>query len=150
VSRFAFRAATAADASAVAEVMITSRRAHQPFAPLAHDEADVRRWVRDILLPRHRVMLACRNKDVVGFIAAHVADGVAWIDQLHFAPGHTGLGGGSALLQQALAQLPRPVRLYTFEPNSGARRFYVFKQSSSVTAAAMKSTAPTCSTSCAR
>jgi phosphoribosyl-AMP cyclohydrolase len=124
VSRFAFRAATAADASAVAEVMIASRRAHQPFAPLAHDEADVRRWVRDILLPTHRVVAACREGDVAGFIAAHVADGVAWIDQLHFAPGHTGLGGGSALLQQALAQLPRPVRLYTFEPNSGARRFY--------------------------
>lgn len=124
MSSFVFRAATVADASAVAEVMITSRRAHQPFAPLAHDEADVRRWVRNTLLPTHRVLLACCDKDVVGFIATHAAGGVAWIDQLHFAPGHTGLGGGSVLLQQALAQLPRPVRLYTFQPNSGARRFY--------------------------
>jgi phosphoribosyl-AMP cyclohydrolase len=128
MSPFTFRAvqaSSAADATAVADVMIASRREHQPFAPLAHSPADVREWVRDSLLPTHHVMLACdADGRVVGFIATHVAERLGWIDQLHFAPGHTGRGGGSALLQQALAQLPRTVRLYTFQPNTGARRFY--------------------------
>ena len=31
---------------------------------------------------------------------------------------------GSALLAHAMAVLPRPVRLYTFQANTGARRFY--------------------------
>lgn len=122
---FTFRAAAAADAPAVADVLIASHCAHQPFAPLAHDEADVRRWVRDVLLPAQGVTVACGPQgEVVGFIATGIDNGIAWIHQLHFAPGHTGQGGGSALLRQALINLPRPVRLYTFQPNSGARRFY--------------------------
>ena len=46
-----FRAATAADAAGVAEVYLASRKAFLPFAPLAHADADVRRWVADVLIP---------------------------------------------------------------------------------------------------
>jgi ribosomal protein S18 acetylase RimI-like enzyme len=35
-----------------------------------------------------------------------------------------GLGIGSRLLDCALATAPRPIRLYTFQQNTGARRFY--------------------------
>jgi RimJ/RimL family protein N-acetyltransferase len=118
------RAATAADATAVADVYLASRRTFLPFAPLAHDEADVRAWIRDVLVPGG-VVLAVAGVEIVGLLGtAHDADGVGWIDQLYLAPGFTGSGIGRRLLEHALAELPRPVRLHTFQANAGARRFY--------------------------
>jgi GNAT superfamily N-acetyltransferase len=62
---------------------------------------------------------------VAGFVAtSRDADGLGWIDQLYLAPGRTGRGIGAQLLASALEEMPRPVRLYTFEANAGARRFY--------------------------
>jgi len=119
------RPATAADAGAVADLYLASRRTFLPFAPLAHAEADVRVWIRDVLLPGGGVLLAVGEAVVVGMLAtARDAEGVAWIDQLYLAPGHTGQGIGRRLLESALAKLSRPVRLYTFQANAGARRFY--------------------------
>lgn len=51
-------------------------------------------------------------------------DGLGWIDQLYVAPAFTGRGIGSLLLAQAKAELGPPLRLYTFQANMGARRFY--------------------------
>lgn len=48
----------------------------------------------------------------------------AWIDQLYVVPGWTGKGIGTKLLRHAHGVLPRPIRLYTFQENAGARRFY--------------------------
>jgi ribosomal protein S18 acetylase RimI-like enzyme len=39
-------------------------------------------------------------------------------------PGHVGGGIGSVLLDNAFRFLPLPIRLYTFQANTGARRFY--------------------------
>ena len=39
------------DASNVADVLIDSRLAYQPFAPSAHPPDDVRAWVRRHLIP---------------------------------------------------------------------------------------------------
>jgi ribosomal protein S18 acetylase RimI-like enzyme len=39
-------------------------------------------------------------------------------------PGHTGQGVGAQLLQAAHGRLMPPIRLYTFQANTGARRFY--------------------------
>ena len=50
--------------------------------------------------------------------------GVGWIDQLYVQPGWERRGVGSRLLAAALQSLPRPVRLYAFEQNHGARGFY--------------------------
>jgi GNAT superfamily N-acetyltransferase len=47
-----------------------------------------------------------------------------WIDQLYVDPGHTGLGIGSQLIAVAKRQQPSKLRLWTFEANVGARRFY--------------------------
>jgi GNAT superfamily N-acetyltransferase len=118
------RAARPADAEATAALMIDSRRAHLPYAPLAHDEADVRRWVSEQLLPAGGVTLAEDGAGLAGLLAVSQAEGVAWIEQLYLRPGATGQGIGRQLLQHALATLPRPVQLYTFQSNTGARRFY--------------------------
>lgn len=125
------RTARAADADAVASVLIASRRAHLPFAPLAHPEAEVRDWVREALVAAGRVVVAERGGRVLALLSTRPASsspapdaGIAWIDQLYVLPGQTGQGLGCLLLQHALAQLGRPVRLFTFQANTGARRFY--------------------------
>ena len=124
------RAATLRDAEAVAGVMIESRRAFVGFAPMVHPEDDVRRWVREQLLPGGGAWVweapaqGGRMAQVVAMLACSQADGVAWIDHLYLRPGWTGQGIGERLLAHALAVLPRPLRLYTFQANAGARRFY--------------------------
>jgi len=47
-----------------------------------------------------------------------------WIDQLYLLPAWVGHGIGTKLLELARAELPPPIRLYTFQANERARRFY--------------------------
>ena len=47
-----------------------------------------------------------------------------WIDQLYLLPGWVGHGIGTRLLELARRELPSPIRLYTFQCNDRARRFY--------------------------
>ena len=112
------------DAEAVATVLIESRRAFLPFAPSAHSEADVRKWVRSRLLPSGSVAVWEETGSVVGVLATSVETACSWIDQLYVLPGWNGKSIGTALLQHAHKALPRPIHLYTFQENAGARRFY--------------------------
>ena len=120
----ALRSATDSDASEVVEVLVASRAAFIPYAPMAHSPSEVRQWVRHTLIPGGGVTVACVSGAVIGVLAASESEGVAWIDQLYVSPGFVGKGVGSLLLAHALATLARPVRLYTFQANAGARRFY--------------------------
>jgi len=122
--KIALRAAADSDAPAVAGVLIASRAAFIPYAPMAHSPFDVRQWVRGTLIPGGGVTVACVSGAVVGVLATSESEGVAWIDQLYVSPGFVGQRVGSLLLGHALASLARPVRLYTFQANAGARRFY--------------------------
>ena len=47
-----------------------------------------------------------------------------WIDQLYVAPGRTGHGVGSRLVELAKSVRPRGLQLWTFESNTDAQRFY--------------------------
>jgi GNAT superfamily N-acetyltransferase len=47
-----------------------------------------------------------------------------WIDQLYLHPSAVGQGIGTLLLSHAIKELGSPIRLYTFQANTGARRFY--------------------------
>lgn len=118
------RPASAADAADVARVLIDARRELMPFAPSAHSDDDVRQWVRQVLLPGGGVTLACTDGAVAGVLATSSADGRAWIEQLCVDPPHVARGAGRALLAHALAVLPRPLQLYTFQANRHARDFY--------------------------
>lgn len=118
------RPAVSADADAVAEVYLASRKAFVAFAPLAHSDAEVREWIAQVLVPAGQVIVALRGEQIIGMIATSTESGFHWIDQLYLAPGFTGVGTGSRLLEQAKAQLGSPLRLYTFQENAGARRFY--------------------------
>lgn len=119
------RRARGADSAGVAEVYLASRKAFLPYAPLAHSDDDVRRWIRDILVPAGSVTVALRDDEIVGMMATSIdADARGWIDHLYLASSSVSRGIGAELLTIALASLPRPVRLYVFEQNFGARRFY--------------------------
>jgi len=118
------RSAVDSDAPAVAGVLISSRRTFIPYAPMAHSPSEVHRWVRHTLIPSRRVTVACASEEVVGVLATSEAEGILWIDQLYVLPGYVGQSVGARLLKHGLASLVRPVRLYTFQANAGARRFY--------------------------
>ena len=119
------RAATAADALAVARVLIDSRAALLPFASAAHTPDGVRGWVACTLLPAGGVTVALVEGRVQGVLATAVAaDGAGWIEQLYVHPTQVGAGLGRALLAVALAGLPRPLRLHTFQSHVHAREFY--------------------------
>jgi len=112
------------DAPRVADVLIASRRTFLAYAPLAHSEPDVRAWVRDRLIPGGGVTVAEREGVVVALMAVSHGDTWRSIDQMYVDPAWTGRGIGGRLLAHALATLRPPVRLWTFQANAGARRFY--------------------------
>jgi len=57
---------------------------------------------------------------VLGF--AGLSDG--WLDHLYIDPNAQGRGLGSALLQHVKTLQPQGFRLWVFQKNAGARRFY--------------------------
>lgn len=118
------RPARAEDAADVAALFLAARKACMPYAPLAHEDDDVRHWVRDVLVPTAGVSVLSDGEQVLGFVASSLQNGEAWIDQLYVQPHLLRRGTGSRLLQHALQQLPRPVHLYCFQANVGARTFY--------------------------
>ena len=118
------RSAIGADAPLIANILLESRAAFLPYAPSPHSDVSVRAWVRDVLLRVQNVTVACMKDRSVGVMAVHEVEGISWITQLYLDPSYVGQGIGSRLLARALETSPRPIRLYTFQQNGGARRFY--------------------------
>ncbi|ASJ73697.1 hypothetical protein IMCC3135_18090 [Granulosicoccus antarcticus IMCC3135] len=75
-------------------------------------------------MPGGKVRVATLDSAVVGMVATSHDEGLDWIDHLYVAPDLVGKGIGTSLLRDALGGLGRPVRLWTFQDNHGARRFY--------------------------
>lgn len=123
-SEMLMRPGEAADAAPVAALLIDSRRRFMPYAPSAHTDGEVRDWVATRLLPSGGVTVAELDGRVIAAMAVEVATDAAWITQMAVDPAWVGRGIGTRLLRHALHRLPRPLRLYTFQANDGARRFY--------------------------
>ncbi len=64
--------------------------------------------------------------EMVGFVAAQVRSGVAWIATLGVLPAYRGQGIGRALMQACEARLPadKPIRLTVRRANLAAQRLY--------------------------
>ncbi len=118
------RPASLVDAPIIADIYLSSRATFLAYAALAHSDAEVRLWIETQLIPGASVTVAEAGGEVAGFVATNMEEPLLWIDQLYVRPDSVGLGLGSKLLQHALAGIRQPVRLYTFEANAGARRFY--------------------------
>ncbi len=119
-----FRPATTADADAVSDVFLASRKELVPWAPMAHSDHAVREWIRHDLIPRGGTTVAIRNGVVIGMMAVSDDGNVGWIDHLYMHPHAVGLGIGTTLLARAKAELRSPIRLYTFQESVRARQFY--------------------------
>jgi RimJ/RimL family protein N-acetyltransferase len=118
-----------ADAAAVAELLIVSRRVLMPFVTWAHSDDELRGWVAEQLVPSGGVTLALAHGRVVGVLALSTQADAHWIDQLYVHPAQAACGVGATLLAHALAwaaahDAALPVRLYTFQANAHAREFY--------------------------
>jgi GNAT superfamily N-acetyltransferase len=114
------RPAGRGDAAAIADVYLAAVQATYDF-PLAHSDEQVREWIRDVVVPTQEVWVATASDGTVVALMALTSD---MLDQLYVAPGWTGRGIGSRLVTLAKARRPGGLDLYTFQVNSGARRFY--------------------------
>jgi len=113
------RRATADDADVIADVFTPSFRG-LTFLPSLHAGEQDRAWIRSIVLPRHEVWVAEENGRVVGFTA--LSQDV--LDHMYVHPDEQGRGVGTALLDLATRRRPEGFRLWVFQRNEGARRFY--------------------------
>ena len=118
------RPACLEDAAAVADVLIESRKVFLPFAPMTHEPDEVRGWVAQHLIPSGGVTVATLEGVVVAVLAISEDEADFWINQLYVLPGFENQGLGTTLLRHAHAITRKPVHLYTFQQNAGARRFY--------------------------
>ncbi len=116
----AIRAAEPADAAAVAEVWLRSYRAALPGVRQTHSDDEVRDWIRTVIIPGGTTWVAVAADTVVGLMVAH--DG--WIDQLYLEPTWRGRGLGDQFVELAKRLCPDGLRLWTFQVNTPARRFY--------------------------
>jgi GNAT superfamily N-acetyltransferase len=115
------RRATAADSEVVADLYLRARKAASAFIPpLVHSDDDVRRWIGERVIPGMDVWLVESSGKVVAMMALDEDS----IDQLYVEPTLTGQGVGGELLRLAKRERPGGLRLWTFQSNRGARRFY--------------------------
>lgn len=108
------------DADAIADVFLASFAATYRF-PLAHSDEQVRRWIPEILLPTEEVWVVTDPDEAVVALMALSSE---MLGQLYVAPGWTGRGIGSRLIELAKSRRPDGLDLFTFQVNAGARRFY--------------------------
>ena len=118
----ALRPATPEDADVLAALLVAAREAAYPAMPRpVHPPDDVRRWLRTRFdAPGSELWLAEQRGVVVGLLLLEDD----WVHSLYVAPGHTGSGIGTLLLDVAKSLRPHRLGLWVFESNLAARRFY--------------------------
>ena len=120
MNEVSLRRARPDDADAIADVFLASFAATYQFR-LAHSDDEVRQWIPEVLLPTEEVWVATGPDEAVLAMMALSSD---MVGQLYVAPGWTGRGIGSRLIELAKSRRPGGLDLYTFQVNAGARRFY--------------------------
>ena len=142
---FTIRRAQASDADAVADVWLAAFKSTYPFPP-AHPDDDVRRWIRDEIVPREETFVAVEpDGAVVGFMSLRDDD----LDHLYVRPDRFDRGIGSRFVELAKERRPGGLGLYTFQVNARAARSTSAggsASSASGTARATRSTSRSCAT----
>ncbi|MEM9556130.1 MAG: GNAT family N-acetyltransferase [Acidobacteriota bacterium] len=117
------RQAQREDLAAVAALHRLSYFDAMPEMPRLHTLEETIGFYEQIVWPRDEIWLAVEGggaeESLVGFIAFRPG----WVEQLYVDPAHQGRGVGSRLLARAMAGA-ETLRLWTFERNVPARRFY--------------------------
>jgi GNAT superfamily N-acetyltransferase/chorismate mutase len=119
-SELLLRPAEVADADAVAEIHLASRRV-AAMPPLSHPAEEVREWLGDrVLRSDDEVWLAEVAQTPVGY--ARLSND--WLSDLYVVPRHHRHRVGTALLDLVKARRPDGFCLWVFEMNVPARAFY--------------------------
>lgn len=120
--RLRFRRGIQGDANAITELYLRARMAAIPAIPMmVHTDEETRLWVSSRVVPHAEVWVAeTDDESVVGMLVLRDD----WVDQLYVEPALTGQGIGSQLISVAKRQRPLGLRLWTFESNLHAQRFY--------------------------
>ena len=115
------RRALPAEANSLADLWLRSRKASAAsIPPIVHSDEEVHRWFDEVVVPSCEVWIADDESEVVALM---VLDG-EWINQLYVDPASTGKGIGGNLVTRAKGLRPAGLKLWTFQGNLGARRFY--------------------------
>jgi GNAT superfamily N-acetyltransferase len=110
------------DAEAIASLYRRVRRECVPdMPPLVDDRASVGWWVRTRLLHDAEVWVAETPQGLVGVMALVPPDS---LDQLYVLRAASRQGLGSRFLSVARHRFPEGLQCWTFQSNTGARRFY--------------------------
>ena len=92
-----------------------------PYLPVLYTDADVLKWITDVVLRNSAVTLAFSGGVQAGGFASF-SSGV--LEHLYVSPHLQGQGLGTLLLAAAKTASPRGLRLHVFQRNLSARRFY--------------------------
>jgi GNAT superfamily N-acetyltransferase len=115
------RRATTSDTEALADLYLRALRAASAYIPTVHTDAEVRRFIAQHVVPHMETWVAEGSDGALIGILVLDQD---FVDQLYVEPTLTGRGIGTRLLELAKRERPSGLRLWTFEANLGARRFY--------------------------
>ena len=108
------------DSGTIAEIFIASFRG-LTFLPTLHTDDEIRTWIQDQMIPAHEVWVAEEDGSIRGF-AAISGD---LLGHMYVRPEDHSRGVGTALFDVVKRERPAGFRLWVFQRNEGARRFYV-------------------------
>jgi len=111
------RLATADDSPTIAEFYHDIR---QDTVPPIHTVGEIEWYITNRLIDRGSSYVYAEGREIIGWLDVHED----WVDQLYCKRGHTGKGIGTELLDFAKTQSPTGLQLWTFQVNTGARKFY--------------------------
>ena len=114
------RRARSRDGGDVAEIHLLARRESMPYLPDVHTDEETRAYFRGVVRASDEVVVAESEGQVVGFAALRAE----LLEHLYVHPRFQGRGIGSALLERAKELSPQGFRLWVFQRNEEARRFY--------------------------
>lgn len=114
------RPARADEAAACAEIHILARRAMTYLPQDLHSDEETREWMRRVIFAGQEVLVAEGDGRIAGFLSLE-GD---LVSNLYVRPEAQSGGLGAALLAAAKARRPDGLRLWVFEPNRRAIRFY--------------------------
>ncbi len=103
----------------IADVFIASFRG-LAYLPKLHTDDEIRTWITTEVVPRHEVWIAEVEGRLVGFAA--LSDDL--LGHLYVHPDGQDRGAGTALFDVVKRERPEGFRLWVFQRNEGARRFY--------------------------
>jgi len=114
-----FRLATSADAASLADIHRSARAESMPWLAVVHTPEEELEFFLNHVIPNSEVHVACSGEKIAGFIARQYNH----VEHLYVSPSFWARGIGSLLLAFARRDAVR-LDLWTFQRNSGARRFY--------------------------